>query len=200
MEILGNIDTIAARRQGVAVKGNGVRRWRRPWLWARGSDRTSRLGTATPPTSRSRPERVRSRRDELIARRNGTDRRRLVLPDQERAAAISALVGGVVSEHTGPRSKARTYLNGDVITVVLTDTLTKGEERLVRDGMTELVLGTRRAFQQTIRQDLVAGIGEITGRRVRVSASELRPEIAIEVLVLDSSTEDGSPPNARQAL
>lgn len=105
-----------------------------------------------------------------------------------------------MSEHSGPRSKARTYLNGDVITVVLTDTLTKGEARLVRDGMRKLVVGTRRAYQQTIRQDLVAGIEEITGRTVRVSASELRPKIAIEVLVLDSSTEDGPTPNARQPL
>lgn len=118
--------------------------------------------------------------------RGRSDQTQLVLPGAEPEAAISALVGGVVSEHTGPRSKARTYLNGDVITVVLTDTLTKGEERLVRDGMSELVLGTRRAFQQTIRQDLVAGIEQITGRRVRVSASQMSPEITVEVLVLDS--------------
>jgi len=190
MERLGSIDTIAARPKDVAVNGNGARRRRRPWLWARGSERRSGLGAATPPARRSRPEMVRSGRDELIASRS----------DAESAAAISALVGGVVSEHTGPRSKARTYLNGDVITVVLTDTLTKGEERLVRDGMSELVLGTRRAFQQTIRQDLVAGIEQITGRRVRLSASEMRPDIAVEVLVLDNSREDDPATNAPQAL
>ena len=190
MERPGSIDTIAARRMDVAVNGNGARRRRRPWLWAFGSERRSGLGAATPPARRSRPEIVRSGRDGLIAGRSGA----------EPAAAISALVGGVVSEHTGPRSKARTYLNGDVITVVLTDTLTKGEERLVRDGMSELVLGTRRAFQQTIRQDLVAGIEAITGRRVRVSASELRPDIAVEVLVLGSPPEDDPAPNALPAL
>jgi uncharacterized protein YbcI len=129
---------------------------------------------------------ARARRKELPLIRGRSDQTQLVLPGAEPEAAISALVGGVVSEHTGPRSKARTYLNGDVITVVLTDTLTKGEERLVRDGMSELVLGTRRAFQQTIRQDLVAGIEQITGRRVRVSASQMSPEITVEVLVLDS--------------
>jgi uncharacterized protein YbcI len=129
---------------------------------------------------------ARTRRKELPLIRGRSDQTQLVLPGAEPEAAISALVGGVVSEHTGPRSKARTYLNGDVITVVLTDTLTKGEERLVRDGMSELVLGTRRAFQQTIRQDLVAGIEQITGRRVRVSASQMSPEITVEVLVLDS--------------
>jgi uncharacterized protein YbcI len=123
-----------------------------------------------------------------------------VLGGAEPEAAISALVGGVVSEHTGPRSKARTYLNGDVITVVLTDTLTKGEERLVRDGMSELVLGTRRAFQQTIRQDLVAGIEEITGRPVRVSASEMSPAMTVEVLVLDRPPEGDAVGGENQPL
>jgi hypothetical protein len=66
--------------------------------------------------------------------------------------------------------------------------------------MSELVLGTRRAFQQTIRQDLVAGIEEITGRRVRVSASEMRPEITIEVLVLDSPSEGEPVRGERQPL
>jgi uncharacterized protein YbcI len=74
-------------------------------------------------------------------------------------------------------------------TVVLAHTLTKGEERLVRDGMSELVLGTRRAFQRTIREDLVAGIEQITGRPVRVSASERSPEITLEALVLDGPPE-----------
>ena len=120
-----------------------------------------------------------------------------MLPGAEPEAAISALVGGLVSEHIGPRPKARTYLNGEVVTVVLTDTLTKGEERLVRDGMSELVLGTRRAFQQTMRKDLVAGIEEITGRRVRVSASEMRPDITVEVLVLDDSSESDTVRGAR---
>jgi uncharacterized protein YbcI len=132
--------------------------------------------------------------------RGRSDQSEFVLPGAEPEAAISALVGGVVSEHTGPRSKARTYLNGDVITVVLTDTLTKGEERLVRDGMSELVLGTRRAFQQTIRQDLVAGIEQITGRRVRVSASEMSPEVTVEVLVLDSPAEGEASRGENQPL
>jgi len=53
--------------------------------------------------------------------------------------------------------------------------------------MSELVLGTRRAFQRSMRDDLVAGVERITGRRVRVSASEMRPDITVEVLVLDGS-------------
>lgn len=199
MESLGSINTIGARRHGVRSNANGARGWLRTWISSRRRERTSR-GLPAPPVDRSRWDLVRAGGKEFVARRGRSDWRQLALPGAEPEAAISALVGGVVSEHTGPRSKARTYLNGEVITVVLTDTLTKGEERLVRDGMSELVLGTRRAFQQTIRQDLVAGIEAITGRSVRVSASELRPDIAVEVLVLDSSPEDDPAPNARQAL
>jgi uncharacterized protein YbcI len=197
MERVRSIDTIVARHDAGATGGFGARRRRPTWIWPRRRDRRSRVGAATPRLGRSRSDVVGSG---LVARRGRADRRPLALEGTEPEAAISALVGGVVSEHTGPRSKARTYLNGEVITVVLTDTLTEGEERLVRDGMSELVLGTRRAFQQTIRQDLVAGIEQITGRRVRVSASEIRPDITVEVLVLDSASEGEPAPSERQPL
>lgn len=196
MESLGSINTIAARREDVPVNGNGARRRRLLWIWSRGRLRRPRAYAATL-SGRSRWEVVRSGRKELVPRRGLSDRRSLVLPGAEPEAAISALVGGLVSEHIGPGPKARTYLNGQVVTVVLTDTLTKGEERLVRDGMSELVLGTRRAFQQTMRQDLVAGIEEVTGRRVRVRASEMRPDITVEVLVLDGSSEGDTVRGAR---
>jgi uncharacterized protein YbcI len=199
MESLGSINTIAAGRQGVRSNANGARGGLRTWISSRMRERRSRRLPAMR-AGRSRWHLVRAGRKELVARRGRSDWRQLALPGAEPEAAISALVGGVVSEHTGPRSKARTYLNGEVITVVLTDTLTKGEERLVRDGMSELVLGTRRAFQQTIRQDLVAGIEEITGRRVRVSASEMRPEVTVEVLVLDSPSEGEPVRGERQPL
>ncbi len=104
------------------------------------------------------------------------------------AAAISDLVHGLVVEYFGPGPEARTYLGGDVITVVLENMLTEGERRLVREGMSELVLGTREAFQQTMHERLVAGIEAITGRKVRASATETRPDIALETVVLDGST------------
>jgi uncharacterized protein YbcI len=103
-------------------------------------------------------------------------------------AAISQLVGCLVGEYMGHGPRARTYLNGDVITVVLEDTLTKGEERLVRDGMNELVLSMRGAFQRTMREDLIARVEGMTGRKVRLSANQMQSDIAVEVLVLDGSS------------
>jgi uncharacterized protein YbcI len=108
----------------------------------------------------------------------------------ERAAEISNLVVRLVNEYTGRGpTQARTHINEDLVTVVLQDTLTKGERSLVRDGNDELVLNVRLAFQQTMREDLTAGIEAITGRKVRafLSANHMEPDIAIESFVLDGT-------------
>jgi uncharacterized protein YbcI len=119
----------------------------------------------------------------------------------EQAAAISNLIVKLVNEYTGRGpTKARTHINEDVITVVLQDTLTKGERSLVRDGKEELVLNGRTAFQQTMRADLVAGLEAITGRTVRafLSANHIDPDIAVECFVLDSVPADGKRESAQQ--
>jgi uncharacterized protein YbcI len=108
----------------------------------------------------------------------------------ERAAAISNMVVKLVSEYTGRGpTKARTYLNDDVITVVLQEMLTKAERSLVRDGQSELVLRTRLAFQQTMRDDFVQGVEQITGGKVRafLSANHMEPDIAVETFILEPS-------------
>jgi len=112
------------------------------------------------------------------------------LPGQ-RAAAISNMVVSLASDYTGRGpTKARTHLNEDIVTVVLQDTLSKGERSLVRDGRGELVLGVRFAFQQTMRAELIAGIEQITGRKVRafLSANHIEPDIAVETFVLDGDS------------
>jgi uncharacterized protein YbcI len=100
------------------------------------------------------------------------------------AAAISELIDGVVSANLGRGPRVRTYVNGTVITLVLEDALTAGELRLVREGLRESVLSTRRALQRTLREELKSGLERITGRRVRVSGDRMTPSVAIEVLVL----------------
>jgi uncharacterized protein YbcI len=185
--------TIAPSREATPAGGDaGTGPWRaRIWSRRRPRRRAAR-GAMAPQTGLASR---RSARGAAAATRSAPnawdaspDPRSPALTDLEPATAVSDLVGSLVGEYIGHGPKARTYLNGDVITVVLEDTLTKGEERLVRDGMSELVLSTRRAFQQTMRADLVAGVERITGRRVRVSASEMLPDITVEVLVLDGSS------------
>ena len=66
-----------------------------------------------------------------------------------KAAAISNYLVRTMSEYTGRGpTKARTYLSDDVVTVVMKDTLTKGERSLVSDDDADLVLSMRKAFRR----------------------------------------------------
>lgn len=112
------------------------------------------------------------------------------------ASAISGAVVQLMREYTGRGpTKARTYLNDDLITVVLQDTLTMGERSLVRDGERELVITTRKAFQRTMSTQMVAAVERLSGRKVFafLSDNHIDPDVAVEsfVLVPESESEDG---------
>jgi uncharacterized protein YbcI len=112
-------------------------------------------------------------------------------------AAISNAVVRLLADYTGRGpTKARTHFSDDFIAVVLQDTFTKGERSLVRDGRTDLVLSTRKAYQQTMRDDLVGAIEQLTGRRVHafLSDNHAEPDIAVECFVL--APRDGAVPSA----
>lgn len=99
------------------------------------------------------------------------------------ASAISNRVVRVMSEYTGRGpTRARTYVHDDLVTVVVQDTLTRGELSLVRDGRSEMVMTMRKAFQETMRSDLVAAVEELTGREVVAffSANHIAPDAALE--------------------
>jgi uncharacterized protein YbcI len=104
-----------------------------------------------------------------------------------KAAAISNHVVRTLSEYTGRGpTKARTYINDNVVTVVLQDTLTKGERSLVGDDLDDLVLRMRKAFQGTMRHALISGVEAALGRTVTafMSDNHIDPDIAVEVFLL----------------
>lgn len=110
----------------------------------------------------------------------------------EQAAAISNLVVKLTSDYTGRGpTKARTHIEDDLITVIMRDTLTKGERSLVRDGRSEVVRSTRFAYQQTMRDDLVSGVEAISGKKVAafLSANNVDPDVAAEIFLLDGAPE-----------
>lgn len=110
------------------------------------------------------------------------------------AAAISSAIVKLVREYTGRGpTKARTYIVGDLITTVLQDTLTMGERSLVRDGETELVIATRKAFQRTMESKFIVLVEHHSGRRVQafLSDNHVDPDIAVETFVLEPMAEDG---------
>jgi len=110
-------------------------------------------------------------------------------------AAISNATVKLLHEYTGRGpTKARTYVNENLITVVLEDTLTMGERSLVRDGEIDLVLATRKAFQRTMGPELVAAVERESGRKVFAFLSDNRadPDVAVESFVLVPRAE-GAP-------
>ena len=106
-----------------------------------------------------------------------------------KSAAISNMIVQTMSEYTGRGpTKARTHLLDEVVTVVLQDTLTRGERSLVHEGREDLVLDMRKGFQVAMRHDFVAGVEEILGRKVAafMSDNHIEPDVAVEVFVLAS--------------
>ncbi|HEV2785595.1 MAG TPA: DUF2294 domain-containing protein, partial [Solirubrobacteraceae bacterium] len=111
-------------------------------------------------------------------------------PDGELTASISNMVVRTLSEYTGRGpTKARSYVNGDLVVVLLQDTLTKGERSLARGGEHHRVLDTRKAYQRTMRDELESGILALTGRRVIafMSDNHIDPDMGVEVFVLESN-------------
>jgi uncharacterized protein YbcI len=115
-------------------------------------------------------------------------------PDEQAArddgavsAALSNAVVGLVREYTGRGpTRARASISRDLVSVVMADTLTKAERRLVERGKSDLVLQIRHEFQRTMRDDLVAAVEKITERKVIafMSDNHIDPDMAVETFVL----------------
>ena len=106
-------------------------------------------------------------------------------------AEISKEAVGVLREYTGRGpTKAKTMINEDVVTVLLADTLTKGERRLAENGHAERILELRHDFQQVMREDLIAIVERHLERKVIafMSQNHIDPDLAIEVFVLEPAT------------
>lgn len=118
------------------------------------------------------------------------------------AADISNAVVRLLSEYTGRGpTKARTHIQEDLITVVLRDTLTKGERSLVAAGKTDIVLAARKAYQNAMKADLIEAVERCSGRRVIAFLSEnhIEPDIAIESFVLQPGSDEDGSTNGRTA-
>jgi uncharacterized protein YbcI len=110
------------------------------------------------------------------------------------AARISNAVVQILSAYTGRGpTKAWTSIDQDLICVVLRDSLTKGELSLVRDGRAQLVLDLRKAYQETMRSEMVQAVEQITDRKVIafLSDNHIDPDVGIESFVL--APQPGTP-------
>jgi uncharacterized protein YbcI len=103
-------------------------------------------------------------------------------------SAISNAVVRIYADYVGRGpTRARTVVSGNVVTVILQDTLTKAERRLVAHGEQDAVVSTRRVFQSTMKSDLVGAVQRLCNAGVVafLSDHQTEPDYAVEVFVLD---------------
>jgi uncharacterized protein YbcI len=101
---------------------------------------------------------------------------------------ISTATVQLLHEYTGRGpTKAKTLINDDLVTVLLADTLTTGERKLVDSGRSERVLQLRHDYQITMREELIAIVERQLDRKVIafMSQNHIDPDLAVEVFVLE---------------
>lgn len=112
--------------------------------------------------------------------------------DGSLARDLSRAMVALYKEYVGRGpTQARSYVQDDVITIVLQDTMTKAEETLAAEDEEDLVRGVRRVFQGKFREDAVEIVERLTGRDVKAFLSDhaIDPDVAVEVFVLEPEAE-----------
>ena len=116
-----------------------------------------------------------------------------LLPGEQRqkdapSAMISTSAVQVLHEYTGRGpTKAKTVISEDLVTILVADTLTHGERKLVDNGDADEVLLLRHHYQRIMRPELVAIVERQLERRVVafMSQNHIDPDLAVEVFVLE---------------
>jgi uncharacterized protein YbcI len=104
------------------------------------------------------------------------------------SAMISTAAVQLLREFTGRGpTKAKTLINENLVTIVLADTLTTGERKLVENGRSARVLELRHDYQLVMRDDLVAIVQGQLDRKVIafLSQNHIDPDLAVETFVLE---------------
>jgi uncharacterized protein YbcI len=116
-------------------------------------------------------------------------------PTPERGAMLATLSNTIVGLYKrlygkGP-TKARSYYLEDLVVCVLRGGLTRAELTLAENGRGEAVTRQRREFQEAVRNEFVAAVEGIVGRKVSafMSATHIDPEVSVEIFVLERRPE-----------
>jgi uncharacterized protein YbcI len=103
-------------------------------------------------------------------------------------AAISDAAVRLLHEYTGRGpTRSRTTIDHNSVMILLGDTLTRGERRLVERGKGDRVLEVRHDFQMVMRDELIEAVEGATERKVIafMSQNHVEPDLAVEVFVLE---------------
>jgi uncharacterized protein YbcI len=103
-------------------------------------------------------------------------------------ARIASVMREIQADYYGiaPRKAEAHYLPGRLVTVILRETFTKAENRLIENGSGEPLREGRERFQRLSEEQFVSVIEQHTGERVAtfVSTTHLDDAVAIEVFLL----------------
>jgi uncharacterized protein YbcI len=101
---------------------------------------------------------------------------------------IASAMCAIQADYYGvaPRRAEAHYLPGTLVTVVLRETFTKAEQRLIENGSGEPLREGRERFQRLSEDQFVSVIEQETGERVAtfVSTTHLEDAVAVEVFLL----------------
>src|SRR5436853_6733798 len=106
-----------------------------------------RPGSSSPPSSppRTRPQRRTIWRSPVDGQQT--------LPPGELKNRISNAVVQLMHDYTGRGpTRARTYLDDDLVTILLRDTMTVAETNLADAGQENFVMELRQKFQQSMKR------------------------------------------------
>jgi uncharacterized protein YbcI len=105
---------------------------------------------------------------------------------------ISTAVVGLYKQHFGKGpTRCRTYLEPNLVVVILGEGYTAGEQTLFEAGRWYEVRNAREIWQDSMQERFVTTIEELTGRRVGafMSANHQDPDLAVELFLLDPPSD-----------
>jgi uncharacterized protein YbcI len=103
------------------------------------------------------------------------------------ATLSNAIVGLYKDLYGKGPTKARSYFLDDMVLCVLRGGLTQAEQTLARSGKSSAVARQRHEYQEAVREDFVATVEAIIGRRVTafMSTVHVDPDLNIEIFMLE---------------
>ena len=113
---------------------------------------------------------------------------------QSAAALISNRMVRLIASYVGRGpTKARTTLNTNIVLVVFADTMTRAEQNLTAAGQADAVRSMRQTLQRSMREDAVAAVEEILGRRVVAYMGDIDTDanVASVLFTLEPRPESG---------
>jgi uncharacterized protein YbcI len=108
-------------------------------------------------------------------------------------ARISNEIVRLHSEYYGRGpTKAKVYVDGDFIAVVLEETFTPAEKTLIARGESDGIQDIRRRFQRAMSDQFKSVVEQASGREVRsfMSETDLENDISVEIFLLAGARTD----------